>query len=312
MEAVFQQQTEELNRSRSDYTALFQNFKQSRILFEEREYVSKNLLQRSQNDNLTLNKAVYQLTNELNLKKVDFNNLLEDLERSTAGNKEQNKEQNRISNLTLQEYRNEIDLLKRKTYEQKMKIKTLKAMEKGFENDLRHYEHATKLLELNETTKREKYDNLLALYNNNLIDIKLQSDLILKQSIDIERLNIIISLDTVPKSELESCLYKLKEKEKEIEDMIHLDIHQSLKDKCFELQFVVEKMVSIDKYNTVILELEILRKKVAFDEVSLQAFASLQVTLTPTLTLRIKNSNPNSNDDNHDYENNANPNTNPT
>lgn len=37
MEEALKQQIEELNRSRNDYSILFQNFKQARILFEERD-----------------------------------------------------------------------------------------------------------------------------------------------------------------------------------------------------------------------------------------------------------------------------------
>lgn len=50
MEDALKHQTEELNQSRSDYSALFQNFKQSRILFEEREHASKAYAQRIQNE----------------------------------------------------------------------------------------------------------------------------------------------------------------------------------------------------------------------------------------------------------------------
>jgi hypothetical protein len=50
MDHALKHQTEELNQSRSDYSALFQNFKQSRILFEEREHASKAYAQRIQNE----------------------------------------------------------------------------------------------------------------------------------------------------------------------------------------------------------------------------------------------------------------------
>jgi hypothetical protein len=61
MESALKHQTEELNQSRSDYSALFQNFKQSRILFEEREYASKAYAQRVQNES---NANAQQICNE--------------------------------------------------------------------------------------------------------------------------------------------------------------------------------------------------------------------------------------------------------
>ena len=83
MEGALKQVTEELTRSRADYTALFQNFKQSRILFEERGLTTKAHLHRAQKENKVLEGALNHLTGELNLCRSDYSVLVQNFERSS-------------------------------------------------------------------------------------------------------------------------------------------------------------------------------------------------------------------------------------
>jgi hypothetical protein len=71
MESALKHQTEELNQSRSDYSALFLNFKQSRILFEEREHASKAYAQRVQHES---NANAQRVQNESNANAQQFRN----------------------------------------------------------------------------------------------------------------------------------------------------------------------------------------------------------------------------------------------
>ena len=141
MEEALTQITEELARSRADYSALFQNFKQSRILFEERDLSSKAQVQRMQKENKELDGALQQLNCELNVHRLEYSALLQNFEESCT----LSEQRERVSRGSVEQINEQCEALKHKILEQKNIMKAQRATQRDFSNDLHKFEQATKL-----------------------------------------------------------------------------------------------------------------------------------------------------------------------
>lgn len=169
--------------SRNDYSALFQNFKQSRIIYEERENQYKSLINSSKNDNKALYSGLQQITEELNQLRNDYLTLLQNSERSEILFQERDE----VNKNNLKHILNDNEILKRKIYEQKCVIKAQKSLEKGFTDDVKQFEHATNLLELREKSISEKCDLLSGVNSELNNEKKKQADVIFDQSCELDR-----------------------------------------------------------------------------------------------------------------------------
>lgn len=205
MEKALEEKIEELHRSRTDFSNLFQNFKQARSLFEVQKEQSEQLFE----------------------------------------------ERDKANSLHLENARRENELLARKIFEQKCVIKGHKVARKVFEDDVNHLKNATELLEIRENRIAEKYDSASLQnteYQNQIKlqfdQVKVQSDSILKLSAEIERLNYMISTETVPTSDLELRCLEIESLKAEINEMVSLETHQQVKEKYADLQCHVGETVN--------------------------------------------------------------------
>ena len=254
MDIVLQQQSEELSRSRSDYSALFLNFKQSRVIYEEREATSRAELQRALNDNKALESTVRQLAGELKLCRSEFTELMKNFEVAKFVSDQQEESNKRQLLLMTNQY----EASRRKSQEQRDRIRELKNSQRLFESDLIKIEKATKLHEVRERTITEKYDVATELILNLRGDIEEKADLITEQLADIEKLHHIITYESMPKSAYDRVFQENKELKIKIkEEMIDLEIHQHLKQKYADLQIWIEKKtVAIEEYKSILSQFE--------------------------------------------------------
>ena len=274
MEIALQQQSQELSRSRSDYSALFQNFKQSRIIFEERELASNAQMQRIQNENKELEGALKQLTGELRLCRSEFTELMKNYEQSTAASERRDQ----TYRAQLQQITDQYEASKRKSRELKSALKEQRAMQEDLRIDFEKIEQSTKIFELREKTVTEKFENIASLNCNLTEEIKQKSVHLAKLSTDIERLSSVIANEMESKTDFDRILFENEElKRKLLEETICLETHSKLKERYADLQLRIDgSMVTTAEYNTVVSNLEALKKIVEQDIITPAVHAELQ------------------------------------
>ena len=274
MEGALTQVTEELTRSRADYTALFQNFKQSRILFEERELASKAHVQRVLKENSVLEGALKQLTGELNLCRSDYSALAQNFESSNILSEERDE----VCRATIQQLSEQYEGSKKKISEQKIIMKAQRATERDFENDLQKFEQATKFYGSRETNMVERLDTATAFINKLKEELYLNSKIITKQLTDIETLNEIISDEMVAKHDYDRIRSEKDGLQRILDsETVSVKVHQNLKEKYAKLQSRVESsMVNADEYGMVAAKYESLKHKIDKDYVTRMTYAQVQ------------------------------------
>jgi hypothetical protein len=274
MEIALQQQSQELSRSRSDYSALFQNFKQSRVIFEERELASNAQMQRIQNENKELEGALKQLTGELRLCRSEFTELMKSYEQSTIAS-ERRDQTHRVE---LQQVTDQYEASKRKSRELKNALKEERAMQEGLRIDFEKIEQSTKFFELREKTITEKYENIASMNCDLTEEVKQKSEHLLKLSADLERLSSVIANEMKSKTDFDRILFENEElKRKLLEETICLETHSKLKERYADLQLRVDgSMVTAVEYDAVVYQLESLKKIVEEDIITPAEHAELQ------------------------------------
>lgn len=274
MEIALQQQSQELSRSRSDYSALFQNFKQSRIIFEERELASNAQLERIRNENKELEGALKQLTGELRLCRSEFTELMKNYEQSTIAS----ERRDHSYRVQLQLVTDQHEVSKRKSRELKSALKEQRALQEGLRIDFEKIEQSTKIFELREKTITEKYENVSSLNCDLTEEIKLKSVRVAKLSADLERLSGVIANDMEPKADFDRILTENEElKRNLLEDTVCLETHRKLKERYADLQLRIDgSMVTAEEFDAVVSDLEALKKEVEEDTITPAAHAELQ------------------------------------
>jgi hypothetical protein len=274
MEIALQQQSQELSRSRSDYSALFQNFKQSRIIFEERELASNAQMQRIQNENKELEGALKQLTGELRLCRSEFTELMKSYEQSTIAAERRDQ----TYRVQLQQVTDHYEASKRKSRELKRALKEQRAMQEGLRIDFEKIEQSTKIFELREQTVAEKYENIASLNCDLTEEVQQKSEHLLKLSADLERLSSVIANEMVSKTDFDRILFENQElKRKLLEETICLETHSKLKERYADLQLRIDgSMVTAEEHDAVVSQLEALKKIIEQDIIAPAAHAELQ------------------------------------
>ena len=274
MEEALTQITEELARSRADYSALFQNFKQSRILFEERDLSSKAQLQRTQRENKELEGALQQLTCELNGLRSEYSTLHQNFEESCTLFEERDK----VSRASIHQINDQYEVSKRKVQEQKNIMKTQRATQRDFSNDLQKFEQATKFFELREMAVIEKLDSASKVNSTLKDELNLKNKLLMKQSVDIDMLNSIITNEMVAKNDYERIISERDNFKRLLEsETVSLQTHHNVKEKYADLRYRVEgSMVTVDEYGLIAFQLEVLKKKLENEYVKRADYAQLQ------------------------------------
>ena len=259
MEEALTQITEELARSRADYSALFQNFKQSRILFEERDLSSKAQVQRMQEENKELVGALQQLNCELNVHRSEYSALLQKFEESCK----LSEQRERVARASAQQFDEKCEALKHKMFEQKNIMKLQRATLRDFSSDLQRFEQATKLSELREMAVAEKLDSANTIIGNLKEEQNLKSKLLMKQSVDIDSLKSIIANDMVTKADFDHIVSVKNDLQRLLDsETVSLEAHHNVKEKYADLRYKVEgSMVTVDEYKIIVSEFEMLQEK---------------------------------------------------
>lgn len=216
------------------------------------------------------------MTNELKLCRVEHDKLLVSSERSHTL-----YEENDIMNkMNLQKILEENESMKHKLYDQKCTMKAHRQTERGFRNDIEHFEISNRSLDLREKNNNEKYENVVILNNNLKNKLEKQETFLNKQNENIVRLNALIE-DMVPKAEYDDCILRLEAHKRRIEnDMVDLHTHQNLKDKYSELVSHVEKN-TVDRkvYEDAILQSNLLLTSIKDDYIPLEDYVILEKKL---------------------------------
>ena len=274
MEEALTQITEELARSRADYSALFQNFKQSRILFEERDLVSKAQVQRTQKENKELDGALQQLNCELNVHRLEYSALLQNFEESCT----LSEQRERVSRGSVEQINEQCEALKHKILEQKNIMKAQRATQRDFSNDLHKFEQATKLSVMREIAVVEKLDSANIMISNLKDELNLKNKLLMKQSIDIDALNSIIANDMVTKADFDRIGAEKKKLQRLLDsETVSLEAHHNVKEMYADLRHKVESsMVTVDEYEVIVSKCKMLQEKLENEYVTRVDYLQLQ------------------------------------
>ena len=274
MEEALTQITEELARSRADYSALFQNFKQSRILFEERDLVSKAQVQRTQKENKELDGALQQLNCELNVHRLEYSALLQNFEESCT----LSEQRERVSRGSVEQINEQCEALKDKILEQKNIMKAQRATQRDFSNDLHKFEQATKLSVMREIAVVEKLDSANIMISNLKDEHNLKNKLLMKQSIDIDALNSIIANDMVTKADFDRIGAEKKNLQRLLDsETVSLEAHHNVKEMYADLRHKVESsMVTVDEYEVIVSKCKMLQEKLENEYVTRVDYLQLQ------------------------------------
>ena len=213
------EQIDELSRCRADYSALFKNFKQARVIYEEKDQLTSAQLQ------------LVRTKNEAFEKKLEA---------------------------------------------QKRAIISHKQSRKGFENDVNQLKFATELLEARERCIHDKHEGVAAENFQMKLDAKSQADVVSGLHAVIEKLNLRITNETVPKVALERLSSEIDTMKRIMkEEMVTLETHQNIKERYVDLQCKVDReMISVDKYKASAASIDALTRKLE-GSVPRQEFALL-------------------------------------
>ena len=213
------EQIDELSRCRADYSALFKNFKQARVIYEEKDQLTTAQLQ------------LVRTKNEAFEKKLEA---------------------------------------------QKRAIISHKQARIGFENDVNQLKFATELLEARERCIHDKHEGLAAENFKMKLDAKSQADTVSGLHAVIEKLNLRITNETVPKVALERLSSEIDTMKRIMkEEMVTLETHQNIKGRYVDLQCKVDReMISLDKYKASAASIDALTRKLE-GSVPRQEFALL-------------------------------------
>lgn len=252
MEMALQTQTEELNRSRSDYTALFQNFKQSRIIFEGRELASKATLQKVLGDNKALDGVLKQVTEELKLCRSRFT----DLQKSFENANTVAEAQNQTNRAQIQRATDQYNTAKNKLRAQKCIIKEQRATQRDFEADLQKIEQSTNLFKIRDETLSARYDTIATINSDLREELKAKASIVMKQAADIVRLNSLIADEMISKYDYHHMLSENDDLKKKIsEETVSLVAHRQLKGKYENLlQHTEQRIVPSEDQGVVVPE----------------------------------------------------------
>ena len=252
MKMALQLQTEELNRSRSDYTALFQNFKQSRIIFEERELASKATLQKVLGDNKALDGVLKQVTEELKLCRSELTGLQKSFENANTVAEAQNQ----TNRAQIQRATDQYEVAKHKLRAQKSIIKEQRATQRDFEADLQKIEQSTNLFKIRDETISARYDTIATINSDLREELKAKASIVIKQAADIVRLNSLIADEMISKYDYHHVLSENDDLKKKIsEDTVSLEIHRQLKEKYENLLLHTEqRILPSDEHGAVVSE----------------------------------------------------------
>ena len=213
------EQIDELSRCRADYSALFKNFKQARVIYEEKDQLTSAQLQ------------LVRTKNEAFEKKLEV---------------------------------------------QKRAIISHKQARKGFENDVNQLKFATELLEARERCIHDKHEGVAAENFQMKLDAKSQADVVSGLHVVIEKLNLRITNETVPKVALERLSSEIDTMKRIMkEEMVTLETHENIKGRYVDLQCKVDReMISLDKYKASAASIDALTRKLE-GSVPRQEFALL-------------------------------------
>ena len=244
MEMALQLQTEELNRSRADYTALFQNFKQSRITFEEREHAGKANLQKMISENKVLDGILKQVTTELKLCRSEFIDLHKNFEHSSTAAEEQNQ----TNKAQIQRLTDQYEIAKYKIRGQKAVIKEQRATQRDFEADLQKIEQSTNLFKIRDEAITDKYDTIAAINLDLREELKAKSSIVIRQAADVVRLNSLIADEMISKYDYYHILSENEELKRRIsEETVSLESYLTSKEKYATLlTYIEQRMVSTE------------------------------------------------------------------
>ena len=240
MEMALQLQTEELNRSRSDYTALFQNFKQSRIIFEERELTSKATLQKVLGDNKALDGVLKQVTEELKLCRSE----LTDLQKSFENANTVAEALNQTNRAQIQRATDQYEIAKHKLRAQKCIIKKQRATQKDFEADLQKIEQSTNLFKIRDETISARYDTIATINSDLREELKAKASIVMKQAADIVRLDSLIADEMISKYDYHHILSENDDLKKKISaETSSLESHRQVNERYDNLLLHTEQRI---------------------------------------------------------------------
>lgn len=284
MEMALQLQTEELNRSRADYTALFQNFKQSRIIFEERELAGKSNLQKTIGENKVLDGILKQVTAELKLCRSEFIDLQKNFEYSSNAAEEQNQ----TNRAQIQRLTDQYEIAKYKIRAQKTVIKEQRATQRDFEADLQKIEQSTNLFKIRDEAITDKYDTIAAMNIDLREELKAKSSIVMRQAADVVRLNSLIADEMISKYDYYHILSENEELKRKIsEETVSVETYLTSKEKYASLlSYIEQRMVSTNEHGVVSNECQQSDLKQNEDHTTLSIEADLQENLQKSIDER--------------------------
>ena len=281
---ALQLQTEELNRSRADYTALFQNFKQSRIIFEERELAGKSNSQKIIGENKVLDGILKEVTAELKLCRSEFIDLQKNFEYSSTAAEEQNQ----TNRAQIQRLTDQYEIAKYKIRAQKTVIKEQRATQRDFEADLQKIEQSTNLFKIRDEAITDKYDTIAAMNIDLREELKAKSSIVMRQAADVVRLNSLIADEMISKYDYKHILSENEELKRKIsEETVSIETYLTSKEKYASLlSYIEQRMVSTDERGVVSNECQQSDSKQNEDHTTLTIEADLQENLQKSIDER--------------------------
>ena len=284
MEMALQLQTEELNRSRADYTALFQNFKQSRITFEEREHAGKANLQKIISENKVLDGFLKQVTAELKLCRSEFIDLQKNFEHSSTAAEEQNQ----TNKAQIQRLTDQYEIAKYKIRGQKAVIKEQRATQRDFEADLQKIEQSTNLFKIRDGAITDQYDTIAVINLDLREELKAKSGIVMRQAADVVRLNSLIADEMISKYDYYHILSENEELKRRIsEETVSLQTYLTTKEKYASLlSYIEQRMVSTEARGVVLSDSQQSDSEQNKDYTTLTIEAELQENLQKSIDER--------------------------